>query len=69
MSTFYFLINIYTGFTSDLNKRLEKHIEPIILGKGISIFEGKIFESNLKLIGQKMITKNEIQLHYKILKK
>lgn len=44
-------------------------IEPIILGTGIPIFRDKNFERRLKLIGQKKITDNEIQLHYKVLKK
>ncbi len=43
-------------------------VEPIILGKGISLFWNKDFERNLKLIGQKKITDNEIQLHYEIKK-
>jgi len=44
-------------------------IEPIILTKGIPLFAGeKIIEINLKLIGQKKISENEIQLHYKIIK-
>ena len=43
-------------------------IEPIILGKGIPLFRSKDFERNLKLIGQKKISDNEIQLHYEVLK-
>jgi dihydrofolate reductase len=43
-------------------------IEPIILGKGIPLFRDKNFERNLKLLGQKKITDNEIQLHYSVLK-
>jgi len=43
-------------------------IEPIILGKGIPLFRGKDFERNLKLLGEKKITDNEIQLHYEVLK-
>lgn len=43
-------------------------IEPIILGQGIPLFRNKNFEHNLKLLGQKKITDNEIQLHYQILK-
>lgn len=43
-------------------------VEPIILGKGISLFQGKDFQRKLKLLGQKKITDNEIQLHYKVLK-
>ncbi len=43
-------------------------IEPIILSQGIPIFKESNFERKLKLIGQKMITPHEIQLHYQILK-
>ena len=43
-------------------------IEPIILGRGIPLFRDKDFERNLKLVGQKKISDNEIQLHYKVLK-
>lgn len=43
-------------------------IEPIILGKGIPLFRDKDFECKLKLLGQKKITDNEIQLHYQVLK-
>lgn len=43
-------------------------IEPIIIGEGIPIFKGKDFEKRLKLLGQKEITKNEIQLHCQVLK-
>ena len=42
-------------------------IEPIILGQGIPLFRDKGFERNLKLVGQKKISDNEIQLHYEIL--
>ena len=43
-------------------------IEPIILGKGIPLFRDKNFECKLKLLGQKKITENEIQLHYEVVK-
>lgn len=43
-------------------------IEPIILGEGIPLFKGEDFERNLELIGQKNISKNEVQLHYKVKK-
>ena len=43
-------------------------IEPIILGKGIPLFRDKGFERKLKLLEQKKITDNEIQLHYQVLK-
>jgi len=43
-------------------------IEPIILGQGIPLFRDRNFERKLKFLGQKNITDNEIQLHYRILK-
>lgn len=42
-------------------------IEPILIGQGIPLFQGKDFTRNLKLLGQKMISENEIQLHYQVL--
>ncbi len=41
-------------------------VEPVVFGKGIPIFKDKDFEQKLKLVGQKKITDNEIQLHYKV---
>lgn len=43
-------------------------VEPHLFGKGIKLFEGKNFEAKLKLLGVKKISKNEVQLHYKVLK-
>ncbi len=43
-------------------------IEPIMLGKGISLFREENFETKLELLNTKKISKNEIQLHYKIKK-
>lgn len=43
-------------------------IEPIILGKGIKLFNGDEFEKNLKLLDTTKISANEIQLHYKVVK-
>lgn len=43
-------------------------IEPIILGQGIPLFRDKNFKRNLKFVGQKKISDNEIQLHYEVLK-
>jgi len=43
-------------------------IEPIILGKGIRLFTEENFETKLELLNTKKISKNEIQLHYKIKK-
>lgn len=44
-------------------------IEPIILGTGISLFRDRDLEVKLELLGQKNISNNEIQLHYKVLQK
>lgn len=43
-------------------------IEPIILGKGIKLFADAEFEAKLKLIGIKKLSKDEVQLHYKVKK-
>ena len=43
-------------------------IEPVVLGNGIPLFKGADFERNMKLLGQKMLSENEIQLHYEITK-
>lgn len=43
-------------------------IEPIAFGEGIPLFKGQDFEQNLKLIGQKKISENEIQIHYDVIK-
>ncbi|MDD5357032.1 MAG: dihydrofolate reductase family protein [Candidatus Pacebacteria bacterium] len=43
-------------------------IEPMIMGKGIPLFNGLDFERKLEFIDSKKITDNEIQLHYKVVK-
>lgn len=43
-------------------------IEPAIIGKGIPLFVGENFNVELKFLGQEMLSKNEIQLHYEIVK-
>ncbi len=43
-------------------------IEPIVISEGIPVFKDKNFDCNLKLLESKMITENEIQLHYEVLK-
>ena len=43
-------------------------IEPIIITEGLPLFKGKLYEKNLKLLGQNKISDNEIQLHYKVIK-
>lgn len=44
-------------------------IEPIIFGRGIKLFADADFESKLKFLGTKKLSGNEIQMHYKIIKK
>ena len=44
-------------------------IEPLILGRGISLFSDSDFESRLKLLAIKKLANNQtIQIHYKVLK-
>ena len=43
-------------------------IEPIILGKGIKLFTEAEFEKKLQLIGIKKLSKDEVQLHYRLKK-
>lgn len=43
-------------------------IEPILFGTGIPLFRDKAFEQELRLIDQKKIGEDEIQLHYQVLK-
>ncbi|MFA4819558.1 MAG: dihydrofolate reductase family protein [Candidatus Aenigmatarchaeota archaeon] len=42
-------------------------VEPVVFGRGIKLFSEEDFEAKLKLIGTKKISKNEIQLHYKVI--
>ncbi len=43
-------------------------IEPFAFGNGIRLFSEGKFEKKLELLGVKNITKNELQLHYKVVK-
>lgn len=43
-------------------------IEPIVFGKGIKLFSDNNFDAKLELIENKSLSKNTIQLHYKVLK-
>ena len=43
-------------------------IEPIIFGRGIKLFADADFETKLELIETKKLSKNEIQLHYRVKK-
>jgi len=44
-------------------------VEPKLLDKGIKLFADADFEADLELIDTKKLSKNEIQLHYKVKKK
>ena len=44
-------------------------VEPVIFGKGVNLFGETNFEARLKLVGTKKLSKNEIQMHYKVVKK
>ncbi|HIH21916.1 MAG: dihydrofolate reductase [Candidatus Diapherotrites archaeon] len=44
-------------------------VEPLVLGNGIRLFAEGNFEAKLKLAGVKKLSRNEVQLHYKVLKK
>jgi dihydrofolate reductase len=44
-------------------------IEPVLFGEGINLFSGKKFEADLKLLGIKKLSKNELQFHYRVMKK
>jgi dihydrofolate reductase len=54
--------------SENLVDELYLDIEPVILGNGIPLFRGEEFEKKLKLVGQKKISADEIQLHYKVLR-
>lgn len=43
-------------------------IEPLIFGQGIKLFEGEDFKAQLELQETKNLSKNTIQLRYKVLK-
>ncbi len=44
-------------------------LEPMIFGKGIKLFADEDFQAKLKLIGTKKLSKDEIQLRYKVVKR
>ncbi|TSC64066.1 MAG: dihydrofolate reductase [Microgenomates group bacterium Gr01-1014_93] len=44
------------------------NIEPVVIGKGISVFSPDNFDLKLEFIKQEMISKNLVQLHYKVIK-
>ena len=43
-------------------------IEPVILGAGVPLFKDKDSAHDLKLVGIKNISEDEVQLHYEIIK-
>ncbi len=53
---------------ADLVDEIYLDIEPALLGNGIPLFKGQDFERKLKLLGHKMLSENEIQLHYQVIK-
>ena len=60
-------------YASFMKKRLVDEIyldvEPTLLGQGIPLFSKQSFEATLELVGTKKLSKNEIQLHYKVKKR
>lgn len=50
----------------DLIDEIYIDVEPSVLGNGIPLFNGGDFERNLEFLGFKYISKNELQLHYKV---
>lgn len=56
-----------TSFLGDnLVDEIYLDIEPVILGRGIKLFEDIDFETSLELIETKKLSHNEIQLHYRV---
>ena len=43
-------------------------IEPAIVSEGIPLFNGSKIDKQLKFLGSKMFSENEIQLHYEVIK-
>ena len=43
-------------------------VEPLVLGRGIQIFEKFDFESELKLLEVKKLNEDTVQLHYQVVK-
>lgn len=43
-------------------------VEPLVFGKGIQLFAPEDFEYELELLGVKKLSKNTVQLHYRVLK-
>jgi len=58
----------YSFLKSGLIDKMYIDIEPIIFAKGIAFLPPHAFESKLKLLRIKRLSKNTIQLHYKVIK-
>jgi dihydrofolate reductase len=43
-------------------------VEPLVFGKGIKLFSDNDFDAKFELTETKKLSKNTIQLHYKVLK-
>ena len=43
-------------------------IEPFVFGDGVRLFSENDFEENLELLAMKKLSKNVIQLHYRVIK-
>lgn len=43
-------------------------VEPTLIGNGIPLFKGDTYERKLKLLETKILSPDEIQLHYEVLK-
>ncbi|TES95125.1 dihydrofolate reductase [Patescibacteria group bacterium] len=52
----------------DLIDEIYLDIEPFVFGNGIKLFADNDFEKKLELIETKPLSKNTIQLHYKVIK-
>ena len=52
----------------DLIDEIYLDVEPFIFGNGIKLFTDNDFEKKLELIETKPLSKNTIQLHYKVIK-
>lgn len=42
-------------------------VEPLIFGKGVKLFASDDFEEKLELLNVKQLSKNTVQLHYKVI--
>src|SRR3989338_3148772 len=52
--------------TEELVDEVIIQIEPFLFGKGIKLFKDADFEASLELLDVKKLSKNKIQLHYKV---